>query len=263
MKKIWFLATLVTLFGLLLANTKALASSPGMVDARKTPEHTPGPQSTRRADEDPGQGNHENDEKTGQQNHDSDDRSGQGNHNKNGKHLNFMGEIATVDATSLTITLKDGSSATFILAADTIIKIPKLGHSATSADLLPGMKLNVNALQDEAGVLTARKVQVIPGKPTPVRRVGTVTDYQPGVSITILAKDGKTYTFLVTPKTKILPPGRADLLIVGARVTIIAPRDVSGGTLTAAGIVVHPADSDEKPSPSPTSTETPTEVPTP
>ena len=252
MKKIWFLATLVTLFGLLLANTKALAGSPGMVDARKTPEHTPAPQSTRGADEDPRRGNHENDKKPEQ-----------ANHNKHGKHLNFMGEIATVDATSLTITLKDGSSATFILAADTIIKIPKLGHSATSADLLPGMKVNVNTLQDEAGVLTARKVQVIPGKPTPVKRVGTVTDYQPLVSITILAKDGKTYTFLVTPKTKILPPGLADLLIVGARVTIIAPRDVSGGTLTAAGIVVHPADSDEKPSPSPTSTETPTEVPTP
>ena len=80
-----------------------------------------------------------------------------------------------------------------------------------------------------------------PANGNPVHRVGIVTAYTAGSSITIEAVDGKPYTFVVSPDTKILPESRVDLLVVGARVTIIAPRDVTGGPAAATGIVVHPA----------------------
>jgi hypothetical protein len=44
---------------------------------------------------------------------------------------------------------------------------------------------------------------------------------------------------------KILPAERADLLVVGAWVTIISPRDVTQVEPVALGIVVHPAAPDE------------------
>ena len=249
MKKILIVASVVTLVGLVFATSRVLASPPAMADMKKSADHTPGPRAT---------------QDKNNQNEDKDDRHNSKNNNDmHGKRLNFRGIIDTVDASNLSITLEDGSSAAFLLTTNTIIKIPKLGHGATAADLIPGMQVNVNATRDNAGVMTARMVHVIPGKPMLIHRVGIVTDYQPGHSISILAKDGKTYTFLVTPKTKILPPGRAGLLVVGARVTIISPRDVSGGTMVALRIVIHPTDSDETPSPSPTSTDTPTETPTP
>jgi hypothetical protein len=67
-----------------------------------------------------------------------------------------------------------------------------------------------------------------------------VTDYQPGVSITIEDKDGNAYTYLLTEETRILPAEREEFLAAGSRVTIIAPRDVASVDLVARGIVVHP-----------------------
>ncbi len=219
MKKIWFLVTILTLLGLFFATTQVLASPAALAAPKKTPDHTPGAQATQGAIE----------------------RATQGVGKPNGKHVNYRGTIAAVDVSSLTLTLKDGSSLTFILNSDTRIKIPTLGRAATAADLLAGMQVNVNATQDNAGVLTARIVLVVPGKPTLTHRVGIVTVYTAGSSISIQAKDGNIYTFLLTAETKILPAELADQLVVGARVTVIAPRDVAGGTQTATGIVVHPA----------------------
>lgn len=241
MKKIWFLVTILTLLGMFFATTQVLASPAAFADPKRTPVHTPGAQATERANE----------------------RDTQGIGNPHGKRVNFKGTIAAVDASSLTLTLNDGASLTFILTADTRIKIPTLGQSATPANLSVGMQANVNATQDDTGTLTARIVLVVPGKPTLTHRVGTVTDYQAGISITIQAQDGKPYTFLLTAETKILPVERADQLVVGARVTVIAPRDVAGGTLTATGIVVHPAGTGGTHTPTPTYTPTPTDTPTP
>jgi hypothetical protein len=178
------------------------------------------------------------------------------------KPLNYQGSIAAVDAGSLTLTLKDGSSLAFVLNADTKIKIPSLGHEATVADLKAGEKVMVRAMKDGTGSLVASMILLIPGKPEKVHRVGTVTDYQPGVSITIRDKDGDLFTFLITLQTKILPPDLAGTLGVGSRVTIIAPRDVAHGTLTAAGIVVHPAGSGGTGTPTATATPTATETAT-
>ncbi len=104
-------------------------------------------------------------------------------------------------------------------------------------------------------------------------RVGWVTAYTPGASITIEGQDGSLFTFSLTNNIKILPMKRSSQLAVGSRVTILAKRDPSTGGWTAFGIVVHPAGSGAgsmpptltpttAPSETPTETLVPTEVPT-
>jgi hypothetical protein len=129
---------------------------------------------------------------------------------------------------------------TFTMDSNTIIKVPSLGRSATVTNLLPGMKVSVHAV-DDAGVLTAKIVLAIPGKPNLMHRVGVVTEYLPGVSITIQTADESLFTYLITTETKILPAERLGQLIEGAKVTVIMSRDVTGGEPTASGIVIHPA----------------------
>jgi len=173
---------------------------------------------------------------------------------------NYTGSISAVDASSLTLTMGDGSTVAFILNANTQIKIPTLHGSATFSDLTVGEHVTVRAYKDVNQSLVASMILLIPGKPEKIHRVGTVTAFQPGVSITIQDKDGNLFTFQLTSQTKILPPDLAGQLAVGVRVTIIAPRDVARGTLTADGIVVHPAGSGgtRTPANTPTTTETPT-----
>jgi hypothetical protein len=79
------------------------------------------------------------------------------------------------------------------------------------------------------------------GQPPFVMRVGMVTAYAPGSSITIQAKDGKAYTFSLPANPRILPWGRGSQLVIGAQVTIIARYDPhSDGGWLVFGIVVHP-----------------------
>jgi hypothetical protein len=105
-------------------------------------------------------------------------------------------------------------------------------------------------------------IDVIPGKPEHVHRVGIVTAYTPGVSITVQDIQGGSSTFLLAPNLKILPADRAGDLKVGSLVTVISRRDPSGGPLTAEGIVVHPESGTPTAMVSPTPTETPTPTPT-
>ncbi len=158
-----------------------------------------------------------------------------------GKHENYHGVILELGETSLTLELKDGTPVTITLTADTEYKM-RGNKEAGAADLQTGMRAVVQAIRtgDGDGVLTARRVRIIPDKPERVHRVGMVTEYLPSESITIQAKDGQFYTFLLTAETKILPESRVNLLGSGAIVTIIAPRDPGAQTLTAKGIVVHP-----------------------
>lgn len=227
MKRISVLIVLLTI----LTATQVLASPAESVDAKKTPVHTPGAQATVNAAKTPG----------AQATARAIQRATEGIGNQHGKRVNYRGTIASADAASLTLTLADGSSVTFSLTADTRIRIPTLGQTAAAPALMPGAKAGVHAAQDEMGALTALAVLVIPAKPVRAHRVGTVTDYQPGASLTIQATDGNTYTFLLTTATEILSADRADQLAAGARVTVIAPRDVTGGVLTARGVIIHPA----------------------
>ena len=156
-----------------------------------------------------------------------------------GKHENFKGTVAAVDAASITVTLRDGSSVSVGLTSDTRIKFPGPKNSAPQS-IEVGMTAMVQAIRDESGNLVARSVMVIPGKPSKIHRVGIVTAYTPGASITIQDKDGNTFTFTITGEIKLLPPERADQLAVGSRVTIIAPRDPASGGVNVKGIVIHP-----------------------
>ncbi len=154
--------------------------------------------------------------------------------------FNYKGVIDAVSDGSLTITTKDGANVVFQIDAETSIKVATLGKGATVANLLVGMQVTVRARKVDDATLLALSINAIPGKPEKTHHVGKVTDYQAGVSITILATDGNEYTFELTADTKILPEERAELLAVDMRVTIISPRDVAGGKSIAAGIVVHP-----------------------
>lgn len=183
------------------------------------------------------------------------------------KKTNFSGEVMAVGDASLTIKDKGGEEIVFLVNGETSIKIPSMGKDATLTDIQVGVRVLVQAIQGEDGALTAVKISVSPGKPAPKHHVGEVTAYEAGVSITIKAHDGNAYTFLITVDTKILPADRADQLAVGRRVTVISPRDVTGGPFIAKGIVVHPevetSEGTPTVTPTPTETPTPTDTPTP
>jgi len=208
---------LLVTFALLFASTQAFASPADMPNAKKTPGAQATAQATERAD----------------------DNGTDKNKQPHGKHEHFKGTVTAADSTSLTLTLRDGSSVTIGLSSSTQMKFPGPKDSAPTG-IEKGMTVNVQAIRDQSNNLLALRVMVIPGKPGKVHRVGTVTAYSAGASITIQAKDGKTYTFALSSDTKILPAKRAGQLAVGSFVTIIAPRDVPDGTAVAKGIVVHP-----------------------
>src|SRR5512135_872840 len=78
-----------------------------------------------------------------------------------GKPTIYKGTIFAVSASSLTLTLSDGSQVAM-------------------------------AITDQNNNLVARAVMAIPGQPLRVHRVGTVTGYTAGSSITIKATDGNS-----------------------------------------------------------------------
>ncbi len=149
----------------------------------------------------------------------------------------LRGTLTAVSPTSITLTLDDGTSQTVGLTPDTHINVP--GPKSEGDTLLMGMRVVVMAFADQSNNLVARAVLVIPGQPVRVHRVGTVTAYTAGSSITIKATDGNTYTFTLTADTQILPSGSQ--VTTGALVTIVAPRDPSSLVWTATAIVVHPS----------------------
>jgi hypothetical protein len=157
-----------------------------------------------------------------------------------GKHEHYKGIVTAVDGSSLTLTLREGSSVTVSLSADTQVKFPGPKDSAATG-IQPGMNVMVQAVRDQSNSLIASKIMVIPGKPSKIHRVGIVTEYAAGSSITIQDKKGNTYTFALSADTKLLPAERAGALAVGSLVTIIAPRDPASGGVTVKGIVIHPA----------------------
>jgi len=219
MKKYRILLYLILGTVFLIAATQVLASPSDTVQGKKTPlPTTPGAQATEKS---------------------NDKAPKQADKPPKGKHENFKGTVSAMEAASLTLTLRDGSSVTVSLVADTRFKFP--GHKSSLDTLQTGMNVMVQAIRDQGSNLVARSVMVIPGKPTKIHRVGIVTAYTVGASITIQDKDGNTYAFALTSETKLLPAERVGMLGVGSRVTIIAPRDPASGGVTVKGIVIHPA----------------------
>jgi hypothetical protein len=217
------------------------------------PEKTPGAEATEKAVEraTEGKGNPNGADKQ--------------NNPQGGKRVTYKGTIAAADAASLTLTLADGRSLTFVISTTTQIKIPtrpQSGYPGPGSGLNIGANALVQAQTQADESLLALRIHIVPGQPEKIHRVGIVIEYTPGESITIVAK-GNEYTFALTASTKILPDQRADQLDMGALVTIISRRDPAGGPLTAQGIVVHPAAASGGTPGTPTPTATATATPTP
>ena len=155
---------------------------------------------------------------------------------------NYRGTISAVSATSLTITTDDNTSVTFTLTTQTHYRLPTPGHdidsSYTASNLQTGMRVAVHAFKDQTNALIAWGVLVVPSRPQIMHKIGVVTGYTAGSSITIKGWDGVSTTFTLTSSTPILPADKAATLAVGSYVTIIAPR---GGT-SANSVVIIPAE---------------------
>ena len=256
MKKLQATVIIALMLGLFFSAANVFANA-----APDKPRLTPGAKATEKAIQraTQGQGGQDNGQGGGTNPHDGNngpsakntpgakatekaaERATQGLGKPKGQRVTYRGIVSAVGGNSLTLDLSSGGSQTFQVTDATRIHIPTLG-SASLADVHDGVQAMVQVLKHDSS-LTAVYITVVPGKPQPVHRVGIVTAYTPGVSITVLAKDGQSSTFLVTPETKILPAERASQLQIGSRVTIISRRDVTGGPLTAQGIVVHPQSS--------------------
>lgn len=231
MKKIIIVLSMLTILLTVMSISQVNASS----DLGATAKKTPGAQATAKALEQVGtvHGNSAvNNEKSV----------------KTGKTVNFKGEIVSVDAATLVISLKDDSLVTLVITEDTIVKIPgkKTDTSDTALGLLVGMKVTVKAtvvpgVDVTTSTITAQRISVVPGKPTKTSHVGIVSALVPDVSIEITSKKGEIYTYLLTETTKYLPAERELELAVGSVVTIISPRDVTGQPAVATGVVIHPA----------------------
>ncbi len=178
-----------------------------------------------------------------------------------GKGDTFKGTVTAAGNGSLTLSQKNGNAITFVVNGDTKVKVPGLGSNATLADVKVGMQATVQAVEtevedegeekegkegkeekDEKGekeTWTALHIQVVPGKPEKIHRVGVVTEYVAGARISILAKDGKAYTFAIAPDSKITPPRRASQLGMGARVAIIGSREAGRSEWMVRSIVIY------------------------
>ena len=173
----------------------------------------------------------------------------------------FKGTVTAAGNGSLTLSLTNGNAITFVVNGDTKVKVPGLGSNATLADVKAGMQATVQAVEtemedegeekeekegkegkeekEEKETWTALYIQVVPGKPEKIHRVGVVTEYVAGARISILAKDGKAYTFAIASDSKITPPRRAGQLGVGARVAIIGSREAARSEWTVRSIVIY------------------------
>ncbi len=150
----------------------------------------------------------------------------------------YFGVVKSVGADSFVLDTKQGETITVTVTLQTKFHIPGL-KDATLADVSVGDRAAVNGTPGTAG-LTAKNVAVAPGKPTVQHRVGIVTAYTAGASITIEDVKGGTETFALTTGTEIRGPKGVTTVAVGDRVTVVARRQPSTDVFTATAIVVHP-----------------------
>ncbi len=124
-----------------------------------------------------------------------------------------------------------GRSALYAAAANPIASSIRGAFSSAAAAVS-----SLSAANREAAVVAGESVSA---NGEDVRRVGIVTAYTPGASITIQDKKGAYYSFTLAPYLKILPASRAGTLCVGATVTVIAPANSPNNKQIAVGIVIH------------------------
>jgi hypothetical protein len=157
---------------------------------------------------------------------------------------NYKGTVSDISATSLTLTLDNGTFVTIQITSTT--KIPSNGFATPDPTTLFGKRVTVKTKTDSLDALVATSISFIPGLPTTLQRVGTVSDYVAGKSITIEV-NGSHFKYFISSSTKILPSDSEDQLATGISVTIISPRVISGLGLTASGIILHLPEATEEP----------------
>lgn len=156
------------------------------------------------------------------------------------KHHSFVGTIKSKAADSFVVTTKKQGDVTIKVNSETKDKVPGV-KNATLANFKGGDKVAVLAVEVTAGNIVenmALHVNLIPGKPTYIHRVGTIEAYQAGTSITLKDKKGESSTFIITSDTKISFKKGATEVKVGDRATVSARRDPATDQFTVKAILV-------------------------
>ncbi|MBI4201060.1 MAG: hypothetical protein HY531_02075 [Chloroflexi bacterium] len=157
------------------------------------------------------------------------------------KHHGYSGTIKSLTPTSFVLTTKKSGDATINVNAQTKYKVPGL-KGATLSSFKEGDSVAVLAVDLKSGLM-ALHVNLIPGKPVHVHRVGTIESYQAASasevgSITVKDKKGNLSIFVVTSDTKIKFKGGATEVKEGYRTTVVARRDPATDQFTAREILV-------------------------
>lgn len=155
------------------------------------------------------------------------------------KYHGFVGNITSMSDDSFVVTTKNGD-VTITVNSETKYKVPGV-ENATLDSFNVGDKVAVLAVEVTTGSTVenlALHVNLIPGKPTYIHRVGIIEDYQASTSITLKDKKGESSTFIVTGDTKIIFKKGATEVKVGDWATVIARRDPAAEQFTAKAIIV-------------------------
>lgn len=218
-------AILATLMVVFLTTATVLASpASSVIDAKKTPSHTQ-PTKAPKMNTNQNQNAAANKGKTTKL-----------------KTVNYRGYVVSASETSLTILTKDLSMLNFVITANTSVHIPTMSRAAVMTDLLVNQMVNVHAKLDlTTQILTATSINMVPGQSdeTNGSGMGTVTDYQPGISITIADAAGLLTTFQITATTKIVLEDPTLVLGVGSTVVVMTPR--VAGTDTETEVTADPS----------------------
>jgi len=152
-----------------------------------------------------------------------------------GPHAVF-GVVTSKGVSEFKVTTKKGDAVIVKVTSNTRFQIPTKKEAGFS-DLNVGDSVAVNGTPTPTG-LEAKKVGIVPGKPSVQHRVGVVTAFSAN-SVTIKDVRGNEATFQLTKDVEIRNP-KGDGVKVGDRVTVVSQRDPSTSVFTARAIVVHP-----------------------
>jgi hypothetical protein len=155
------------------------------------------------------------------------------------KYHSFVGIIESKADSSFVVTTKKGD-VNITVNSETKYKVPGV-ENATLDYFNAGDKVAILAVEVTTGSVVenlALHVNLIPGKPIYIQRVGIIESYEAGANITLQDKKGEISTFIVTGDTKIIFKKGATEVKVGERATVIARRDPATDQFTATAIVV-------------------------
>ncbi len=152
------------------------------------------------------------------------------------KCRSYLGTVKSVGTNSFVLTPKGKPDVTVAVNAATRYKVPGV-RAPTLSNIIANDTVAVLAL-DENGVNIALNVMLVPKKPIAIHIGGTVSAYEAGKSITVKDMQGKTFTFPVTPRTRVKLQRGATTVKVGDRAAVLARRDPDKEQYAATDIVV-------------------------